>query len=98
MDKEKNKFDNKVHEHIAQQIAIQQVELSSILTNLETSYTNITSLFAKLCDVIEYTKETMRNFSKIDEYLIASANKLQLDPNSSFAHHMKITFLSDMQA
>ena len=83
-------------EHVAQKISIQQVELSKILTNLETSHTNVTSLFIKLCDVIEYTKEIKRNLNKIDEDLIASAKKLQLDPSSRSTHHMKITFLSDM--
>ena len=66
IEKEENKFDNKVLEHIVQQIAIQQVELSSILTNLETSCTNVTSLFAKLCDNIEYTKEIKSKLNKID--------------------------------
>ena len=56
MEKVEKKFDNKVLEHIAQQIAILQVELSTILTNLETSYTNVTSLFVRLCDVTEYNK------------------------------------------
>ena len=85
-------------EHISQQIAIQQVEISSILTNLETSCTNVTSLFAKLCDITKYTKEIKRKLNKIDEDLNASAKQLQLDPNSSSAHHMKIKFLLDMQA
>ena len=51
MEKVEKKFDNKVLEHIAQQIAIQQVEFSSILTNLETSCINVTSIFTKLCNV-----------------------------------------------
>ena len=76
MEKEENKFDNKVLEHVAQQIAIQQVELSKILTNLETSHTNVTSLFVKLCDVTKYTKEIKSNLNKIDEDLIASTMKL----------------------
>ncbi len=45
------KFDNKLLEHIAQHIAIKQVELFTILANLENSFNNVTSLFAKLCDV-----------------------------------------------
>ena len=42
IEKYEKKFDNKVLEHIAQQIDIQQVELSSILTNLDNSCTNVT--------------------------------------------------------
>ena len=62
---------NKVLEHIAQQIVI-QVELSTILVNLETSYSDVTSLFGKLCDVLEFTKEIKENLSKIDEDLKAT--------------------------
>ena len=60
-------------EHIAQQIAINQVELSSILSNIESSYTNVTSLFSKLCDVTKFTKEIKGKLNKIDEDLKASA-------------------------
>ena len=97
IEKVEKKFDNKVLEHIAQQIAIQQLDLSSILTSLETSCTNVTSLFAKLFDIIEYTKEIKSKLNKIDEDLMASAKQLQLDSNSSSTHHMKIRFLLDMQ-
>lgn len=97
MEKVEKKFDNKVLEHIAQQIAIKQVELYTILSNLESSYTNVRSLFSNLCDVTEHTKEIKGKLNKIDEDLRASAQKLQFDPSSSSAHHMRIIFLSDMQ-
>lgn len=57
IEKVEKKFNNKVLEHIAPYITINQVELSTILANLENSFTNVTSLFAKLCDVTKYTKE-----------------------------------------
>ena len=76
MEKAEKKFDNKVIEHIAQKIAIQQIEISTILTNLETSHTNVTSLFVKLCDFIKYTKEIKRKLNKIDEDLKVSAKQL----------------------
>ena len=63
-------------EHIAQQIAIYQVELSTILGSLETSCTNVSSLFGKLCDVSNFTKEIMEKLSKIDEDLKVSVQKL----------------------
>lgn len=96
IEKVENKFDKKVLEHISQQIAIQQVELSSILTSLETFCTNVTSLFAKLCDITKYTKEIKRKLNKINEDLMTSEKRLQLDPSSSSAYHMKIKFLSVM--
>ena len=84
-------------EHIAQQIAIQQVELSSILTKLEKSCTNVTSLFEKLCNVTKFTKEIKRKLTKNDDNLKASAHQLKLDLSSSSPHHTKIKFLSEMQ-
>ncbi|MFA1084095.1 hypothetical protein, partial [Klebsiella pneumoniae] len=76
-------------EHIAQHIAINQVELSSILANIENSFTNVTSLFAKLCDVTEYTKGIKEKLNKIDEDLKVSAQNLKLDPSSSSSHHLR---------
>ena len=47
IEKDEKKFDNKVLEHIAQKIAIKQVELSIFLRNFENSFNNVASLFAK---------------------------------------------------
>ena len=73
LQKEEKKFENKVLEHIAQQIAIYQVEISTILGFLETACTNVSSLFGKLCDVSNFTKEIKKKLSKIDEDLKVSA-------------------------
>ena len=94
IEKVEKKFDNKVLEHIA----INQVELSSILANIENYFTNVTSLFAKLCDVTKFTKEIKEKLNKIDKDMKSSVQRLQLDPNSSLAHHIKVRFLLDMQA
>ena len=69
LEKAEKKFDNKVLEHIAQHIAINQAKLSSVLTEIESSYSNIASLFAKLCNVAEFTKEVKDKINKIDEDL-----------------------------
>ena len=98
MEKAERKFDNKVLEHIAQHIAIKQVELTTILMNIENSFTNVTSLFAKLCDVTEYTKDVREKLNKIDEDLKAISQQLKLDPSSSSSHHLKIKFLLEKQA
>ena len=47
-----------------------------MLTSLETSCTNVTSLFEKLYDITKYTKEIKRKLNKIDEDLMASAKQL----------------------
>ena len=71
--KVEKKFENKVLEHISQQIAIYQVELSTFLGSMETTCTNVSSLFGKLCDVSNFTKELKDKLSKIGEDLKASA-------------------------
>ncbi|GLJ49362.1 hypothetical protein SUGI_1044140 [Cryptomeria japonica] len=98
IERTEKKFDNKVLEHIAQQIAIKQVELTTILAKLENSFNNVTSFFAKLCDVTEFTKGIRDQLKKIDDDLKASAQQLQLDPNSSSTHHSNIRFLLDKQS
>ncbi|GLJ11339.1 hypothetical protein SUGI_0152850 [Cryptomeria japonica] len=98
IERTEKKFDNKVLEHIAQQIAIKQVELTTILAKLENSFNNVTSFFAKLCDVTEFTKGIRDQLKKVDDDLKASARQLQLDPSSSLTHHSKIRVLSDKQS
>ena len=63
-------------DHISQYIGIYQVELSTILGSLENSCTNVSSLFGKLCDVSNFTKEIKEKLSKIDEDLKVSAQQL----------------------
>ena len=98
IEKAERKFDNKVLEHIAQQIAINQVELSTFLGNIENSFTSVTSLFAKLCDVSSFTKEIKEKLNKIDVDMQESCKKLQLDPSSSSNRHIKVKYLSEVQA
>ena len=66
--------------------------------NYENSFNNVTSLFGKLCDVTEFTKEIKEKLNKIDVDMKVSAQMLQLDPNSSSSHHLRIKFLSEKQA
>ena len=61
------KFENKVLEQVAQKIAINQVELSTILSSLETCENNVTSLFKKLYDTSIFTQEIKDKLSKIDD-------------------------------
>ena len=98
IERAEKKFDNKVLEHIAQHIAIKQVELTSVLGNIENSFNNVTSLFGKLCDVTEYTKDIKEKLNKIDEDLKVSAQSLKFNPSSSSSHYLKIKFFSEKQA
>ena len=92
------KFENKVLEQVAQKIGIYQVDLSTILSSLETFVNNVTSLFRKLCDTSSFTQEIKDKLSKIDEDLKESAHQLSLDPSYSSAHYSKIRFLTNLQA
>ena len=72
--------------------------MSIILESLENSFTNVTSIFAKLCDVFGFTKEVKEKLNKIDMDIQTSAQRLQLDPSSSSSHHIKVKFLANIQA
>ena len=73
IEKVEKKFDNKALEHIAQHTTIKQVELSTIFVNIENSFTNVTPLFVKLCDVTRFTNEIKEELNKIDENMQANA-------------------------
>ena len=98
IEKAEKKFDNKVLGHIAQHIAIKQVELATFLGNFENSFKSAASLFAKLCDVSGFTEEVKRKLNKIDNDMQASASSLQADPSTSFSHHKKMKYLATLQA
>ena len=90
------KFENKVLELVAQKISINQVELSTILVTLETYVNNVVSLFAKLSDTSNFTKEIKDKLAKIDEDMKASAHQLSLDPSCSSTHFTRIRYLSNL--
>ena len=91
------KFENKVLEQVAQKIAIYQVDLSTILSSLETFANNVTSLFSNLCDTSIFTQEIKDKLSKIVEDLKESSHQVSLDSSYSFSHYSKIIFLTNMQ-
>ena len=76
IEKSKRNFDDKVLKHIAEQIAIKQVELLGFFENFENSFTNVASLFSKLCDVSRFTKEIKVKLNKIDIDMQSSASKM----------------------
>ena len=65
--------------------------------NFENSFTNTTSLFAKICDVSQFTKEIKVKLNKIDIDMQSSASKIQMDPSSSSYHHTRIRYLTNLQ-
>ena len=94
--KTKRKFENKVLENIAQKIKIDQVELSTLISALEIFVNNFVSLFVKLSDSTNFTKEIKEKLAKIDMDLKDSVNQLLLHPISSSNHFAKTRFLIDL--
>ena len=68
------------------------------MDNFENSFTNVASLFAKLCDVFGFTKDIKVKLNKIDMDMQSSASKMKMDPSSSSCHHTRIRYLADLQA
>ena len=77
-------------ELVAQKIVINQVELFTILVTLETYVNNVVSLFVKLSDTLNFTKDIKAKLSKIDEDMKASAHQLSFDPCCSSTHFTRI--------
>ena len=58
---------------MAQKIAINKVELFTILVSLEIFVNNVTSLFVKLCDTSIFTQDIKNKLSKIGEDMKVTA-------------------------
>ena len=70
MQREEMKYDNRVIEKVSSETVIKQVELSTLVIELEELATNANTLFAKLCDDIPSFHKTIREkVDKIDTYL-----------------------------
>lgn len=61
-------------ENVVQKITIDQVELSTLISALEIVVNNVVSLFVKLIDSTNFTKEIKEKLAKIDMDLKDSAN------------------------
>ena len=68
------KFENKVLQNVASKIAIDQVELSTVIISLENTINNLIALFVKLNDTSNFIVEVKSKLNKIDSDLKTSAN------------------------
>lgn len=50
------KFENRVLEKVAIEIALKKVELSTLITDLEKLVNNANTVFSKICNVLDFTK------------------------------------------
>lgn len=94
--KVERKFENKVLENVALKIPIDQVEISTLIYALEITVNNVVSLFVKLSDSTNFTKEIKEKLVKVDMDLKDSANHLAINPSSKSIHLEKPRFLTDL--
>ena len=73
MEWSKNKFQGKVNEKIASEIALSQVELAKIIDKVKMVIENIFSLYKKLCDFSYFTQETSQRISTLERNLNISS-------------------------
>lgn len=84
--KAERKFENKVLEKISKKIAINQVELTNLITVLERILAKIVKLFGKLSDVPNLTQDVKNKLQKIGEDFKGSVAQLALNPSTSSSH------------
>lgn len=83
-------------EKVACRIAIDQVELSTILHTFEIFVNNVIALFINLTDTSNFTKEIKEKLSKIDIDMKTSAHQLSLDPSYNSTHFTKIKYQTNL--
>ena len=83
MEWSEKKFQGKVNENIASEIAISQVELAKKIGTVKQVLENIFSLYKKLCDFTYFTQETSQRISALERNLNISSMQLPKDPSQS---------------
>ena len=83
MEWSEKKFQGKVNEKIASEIALSQVELAKKIAIVKEVLENIFSLYKKLCDFTYFTQETSQRISGLERNLNISSMQLPKDPSQS---------------
>ena len=86
MEWSEKKFQGKVNEKIASEIALSQVELAKKIATIKEVLENIFSLYKKLCDFTYFTQETSQRISALERNLNISSMQLPKDPSQSEKH------------
>ena len=69
MELSEKKFQGKVNEKIASEIALSQVELAEMVDKVKKVLENIFSLYKKLCDFTYFTQATNQRISTLERNL-----------------------------
>lgn len=86
------KVETKVLEKVSIEIVIKQVELSTLVHNLEEFIKNVHSLCKNIWNVESFTKENQDSINKIQEDLKSIGYSLSMDANSRSIHFNRLTF------
>ena len=81
----------KVLNKVSTDIAVKQVEISSLVTNLEEVVHNAHSLYKKLCNVEEFTKDNQDLIDKLQLDLKSTRHSLSMDASSNSIHFNRLT-------
>ena len=83
MEWSEKKFQGKVNEKIASEIALSQVELAKKVEKVKEVLENIFSLYKKLCDFTYFTQETSQRISTLERNPNIYSMQLPKDPAQS---------------
>ena len=83
MEWSEKKFQGRVNEKIASEIAISQVELAKKITIVKQVLENIFSLYKKLCDFSLFTQDTSQRIAALERNLNIASLQLPKDPSQS---------------
>lgn len=86
MEWSKKKFQGKVNEKIASEIALSQVELEKLIEKVKKVLENIFSLYKNLCDFSYFTHATSQSIATLERNLNISSMQLPKDPSQSEKH------------
>ena len=74
-------------EKVSKEIAINQVEVSTFIFDLEYLVANANTFFSKLCnDIPSYSKAIMEKMDNIDIDLWKGSKELSMDPSSNLVY------------
>ena len=90
MELSERKFQGKVNQKIASEIALSQVELAKKIEKVKEVLENIFSLYKKLCDFTYFTQETSQRIFALEINLNISSIQLPKDPSQSEKHFVQM--------
>lgn len=89
-EREEAKIKNKLPEKISQEVEINKVKLSKVITNLQTITLKIIQILFHLCTVEIFTIEVSEKIKKLDVEILASENLSLTEPDAFHKNILKV--------